>query len=737
MMSHGMKLRYITLYFIFISFFLPYKVFAAPIDVSIDASRPIGKVPDFFSASIWLARIDKNEHMLKQFFMENRPATVQFTILSLKGSKSLEDYNRLLRKEFTTDIAIFIFKKIKEYNALPVIGFETGIMPSWLSSRSGDKRKATKYDWWTIEMLSPPKDYDLWAKVVENTLNFFIKEFSLQKIGLWIGHEPDQYWLGTDKSFFRFYEYAAKAAKKTNKDILVGGIGTADATSEKGACNYSIYTEEAKGLCHKEGGWRTNAYSMIKNFIEYVAKKKVPVDFINWHSFGVEPWRFSEVKKDINTWIQKVGIKNRVYLYVSDWTYWKNQYPADYLDTEESAAYIINALWRMYEAGIDWHGHDFDISDPPRETDIYLKHKNSEFIGDWPLFTRNGVIKPSYNAFKILNWAVKGDGNETRKLLLTEFPEDKGITALSTITKDKQKLFILISNHIPQEKRISGYLAHELKTFVKREGMKQKENWINTWLEEKKQQKQVSYIDSPSTKKELLNYMDQVYNCIVREEIEGCKNMTVPNLKDSENKKIGEVVNEALKSRNESRSIRVDISNLSLGREAYLTTYKIDNNHANACSYNKKTESNKDIKTMCGIEGAIDKETRGALKEASLRARTAAEKELLASGFKNEDIEILDITLKECNAANIHPGKCLEKLAFPGQKKEAIKQAYSTYQKMNRETYNGKIEAINKWQEISIEGTKKVETITIDNNSLAINMSMEPNSVVLLILQKK
>lgn len=735
-MFHGMKLRYITVYFIFIFFFLPYKVFAAPIDISLDASRPIGKVPDFFSASIWLARIDKNEHMLKQFFMENRPATVQFTILSLKGSKSLEDYNRLLRKEFTTDIAIFIFKKMKEYDALPVIGFETGIMPSWLSSRSGDKRKATKYDWWTIEMLSPPKDYDLWAKVVENTLNFFIKEFNLQKIGLWIGHEPDQYWLGTDKSFFKFYEYAARTAKKINKDILVGGIGTAVARSEKAACNYSIYTEATRRLCYKEGEWRTNADPMIKNFIEYVAEKKIPIDFINWHSFGVDSWQFSEITRDINTWIYSAGIKNKVFLYISDWTYWKNQYPADYLDTEESAAYIINALWHMYEAGIDWHGHDFDISDPPRETNIFIKHKSSEFIGDWPLFTRSGIIKPSYNAFKILYRAMRGDGQEVRKLLRTDFPEYKGITALSTITEDKQKLFILISNHIPQGKRISGYLLHELETLLKREGMKQKENWLNTWVKEKKQQKQISYIDSPSEKKELLTYMDQVYNCIIKEEIEGCKKMTSAFLKDSENKKIGEAVNRVVKFRNESGFIRIHISKLSLGREAYLTTYKIDGNHANACSYNKKTEYNKDSRTICGIEGSIDRGIQEALKEASLKARAVAEKELLASGFKHEDIKTLDMAIKECKAADIPPGKCLGKLAFSDKKKDAIKQAYSTYQRVKTETYNAKTEAINNWKEISIEATKKVEKIAINNNSLEINMPMKPNSLVLLILQK-
>ena len=64
-------------------------------------------------------------------------------------------------------------------------------------------------------------------------------------------------------------------------------------------------------------------------------------------------------------------------------------------------------------------------------------------------------------------------------------------------------------------------------------------------------------------------------------------------------------------------------------------------------------------------------------------------------------------------------------------------EKYVTYQKMKREIYNGKIETINNWQEISIEATKKVENITIDNNSVAINMHMEPNSVVLLILQKK
>ena len=182
----------------------------------------------------------------------------------------------------------------------------------------------------------------------------------MNNLGYLIGHEPNIEWAGDEQSLFEYYAVTARAAKAVDSSILVGGLGPWSFSSSRPPCNHSGFSAAAKTLCQHEDWTDPDAGPLLDQFTNYVVANNLPLDFLNWHSLGVAPlWLEAEL----------AGVKQRlaakdlgnVKLFPSDWTYWEGPYPSGYLDTAETASYIPSALAHMWLAGVDWHGHDFDV----------------------------------------------------------------------------------------------------------------------------------------------------------------------------------------------------------------------------------------------------------------------------------------------------------------------------------------------------------------------------------------
>lgn len=172
----------------------PFYTFSETIEMKVDAAKGLGPVPDLFSSSIWIVKAN-NRHNIERFFKDNHPKAIQFTFdLFLPKTKSLEDYKQKFKNEFfhPSGIPYLVVQKAKEADAELIVGFDPFTIPAWLSLRQGDKRPAfTHESWWTIEQLSPPRDFKLWGEVVGFALSFLRNELGVKKLGFFVGHEPN------------------------------------------------------------------------------------------------------------------------------------------------------------------------------------------------------------------------------------------------------------------------------------------------------------------------------------------------------------------------------------------------------------------------------------------------------------------------------------------------------------------------------------------------------------------
>jgi xylan 1,4-beta-xylosidase len=83
----------------------------------------------------------------------------------------------------------------------------------------------------------PPKDYKKWGDLVYNWVKHSVERYGKKEVESWyweVWNEPNGYWKGTKKEFFKLYDYAADGVKRALPTAKIGGLNIA-ATSSKGA----------------------------------------------------------------------------------------------------------------------------------------------------------------------------------------------------------------------------------------------------------------------------------------------------------------------------------------------------------------------------------------------------------------------------------------------------------------------------------------------------------------------
>ncbi len=723
-------------YIFIFSYILLFFVEAYAVEINIDASKDTGPVPKIFGSSIWLTHVEKrDEYAFEKFLKENRPTVIHFTIARiLRDSNSYTAFQSRLKQYFTSKNISLLTDIVKKKNIKLIVGFDPRPMPSWLSSRSGDSRPVSGIARITIESVSPPQDIQLWKKVVKFTLNFLFKDQNIKNLGFYVGHEPnDREWAGNEEAFFKYYKAAAEAAKEVNKNISVGGIGTWSVEAKKESCEK--YSDHAEKICRKEGGWSDpGGEPMIKNFLNYVARHNVPLDFINWHSFRAFPPNLKENASMISDWIKEAGLNRKsIVLFPSDWTFWAMHaagYPADYLDTEETAAYIINALYNMWVAGIEWAGHDFNVKNPSKENIVRRKRDNSTFIGDWHLVTKDGIIKPSYNSFKTLTKLLEPDNGSTGMINVKQ-PSDKRVIAVSTINKENNTVKTLISNFTPTDINLFHFyltahlkenkstdIATNLESLIKcvrkkkRDGVKLDEKIISSCLNQ-----------YPDKERELLGNIAEGYKCFMATDPERCIKSIISEAEKQGNTELLPVLTYIEDNLSEI-DVKVNYQNLAFDGKVSITTYKIDADNSNACRLNKLSEPRKTL-TSCGINGLIDKKVRNARQNSKIQAF----KEYCSSidDMKGKEDEIIQY-LRKCQSSK-NKRDCYKKV----QKKFNIQKSdLNKIKELSDIKYSDYIESINEMEGVSFEKSAEKSYKELKDNKFDLTFKMKPNSIILI-----
>ena len=391
--------------------------------------------PGFFTTSPHL-------DVVKQKVLEEqtRPGTIELYIWhkTITPSKDLQD----------------LVHKLTDWNELALafnnrgwrIVIEICGMPLWLSSNTSLEDFNNEHQH-PRGFHYPPKDYQQWAEVVGAIVNHFNHRLGLDAYyKIW--GEPDwDWWSGTEAEYFKLYRYAALGAKRADPRARVGGPSVSGWNSIKS--NHLQLSLKSR--------------PMLYNFIQYcritplpeLGLAKLPIDFLIWHAFNLDPlsdFSYRDPAETSRRWLQEAGYDPHTEILIGEWNTWEKKdnitghsFSSQGHDTHFAAAYLAASLIAMAKADITYHCF------------AYLEDwlTGPEFAGDFGLFTKKGIIKPSYNAMRLFNLL----GNQA---LAVHIQEDPFIMAVAS--KDQERITLLLTQFIPTETMLLRSIGRALRT---------------------------------------------------------------------------------------------------------------------------------------------------------------------------------------------------------------------------------------------------------------------------------
>ena len=114
---------------------------------------------------------------------------------------------------------------------------------------------------WYKQNVSPPKDWGKWDDLVMAFTKHLVDRYGIDEVASWyfeVWNEPNiDFWAGEPKqdTYWQLYDHIARAVKKVNSQLRVGGPATA-------------------------------AAAWVDAFIKHCTDNNVPVDFVSSHAYG-------------------------------------------------------------------------------------------------------------------------------------------------------------------------------------------------------------------------------------------------------------------------------------------------------------------------------------------------------------------------------------------------------------------------------------------------------------------
>jgi xylan 1,4-beta-xylosidase len=270
-----------------------------------------------------------------------------------------------------------IYDGLLENRVRPFV--ELSFMPKKLAS---DPKALHAF--WYKQNVSAPKDWDRWEQLIENLTRHLVERYGIDEVAQWyfeVWNEPNiDFWAGDPKeaTYYELYDRAARAIKRVNPRLRVGGPATAQAA------------------------W-------VDRFLAHCKEKDVPVDFVSTHVYGndtAEDVFGTHDKIPRNEMVCRAVKKVHEQILASSfpkmpliWT----EYNADYsnqpqvTDSAYMGPFLANTIHEcdgMTEMMSYWA-----FSDVFEEQGVV----KTPFYGGFGIIAERGIPKPAFNDFALLH----------------------------------------------------------------------------------------------------------------------------------------------------------------------------------------------------------------------------------------------------------------------------------------------------------------------------------------------
>jgi xylan 1,4-beta-xylosidase len=378
---------------------------ADPLSLAVSAKAKGNKLEHYWSKCVGAGRANEGlrANWLEQLALAKKECGFQY----LRFHGLFHDDMFVYREEdgkpvFNWQYIDELFDRMLDTGIRPFV--ELGFFPGAISE------KPTCF-WWGGHG-TPPENLDRWKLLVENFVKHCLARYGADEVHQWyfeVWNEPNLggFWNGTQAQYFDLYKTTAQAIKAIDPALRVGGPATSsyhpeEAVYEQLKSKKEITAEDFIGIECK-GPW-------IEDFLAYCSAEKLPVDFVSSHPYptsypidsagnGIEISRPVTCTYTDIQWLRKAIAKSTYAnseIHLTEWS--SSPSPRDYThDYLQAATYIV-------KVNLDCEGLTDSLS-YWTFTDIIEEGGagDSIFHGGFGLINFQGIVKPAFHAYRMLN----------------------------------------------------------------------------------------------------------------------------------------------------------------------------------------------------------------------------------------------------------------------------------------------------------------------------------------------
>ncbi|CAH8281473.1 xylan 1,4-beta-xylosidase [Mariniflexile fucanivorans] len=304
-----------------------------------------------------------------------------------------------------------LFDRMLDLNVKPFV--ELAFLPTPLAAENSK----TQF-WWKANITPDESKYGEWHNLVKAFTQHCVDRYGIDEVLTWyfeVWNEPNLHYGffdGTKSQYFELYKQSVKAVRSVDNRLKVGGPsssnfvadGRYDGEVESRSGDLITFTADNINDLEWKGAW-------IEDFLKYCTKEKLPVDFVSTHPYPTDyPFnpttgKGKDFSRNVNStktdmeWLNSV-IKKSAYpnaeIHLTEWNTSPNSRDAMH-DFLPPAAYIT-------KVNLDCIGLANSLAFWTF-TDIFEEKGGGEsiFHGGFGMINYQGLVKPSYHAYRMLH----------------------------------------------------------------------------------------------------------------------------------------------------------------------------------------------------------------------------------------------------------------------------------------------------------------------------------------------
>lgn len=304
-----------------------------------------------------------------------------------------------------------VFDRLLDLNVKPFV--ELAFLPTSMAAENSK----TQF-WWKAKVTPKEDTFEKWHDLVKTFTQHCVNRYGIDEVLTWyfeVWNEPNLYpffWDGTKSQYFNMYKESALAVKSVDERLKIGGPSTSnfvpdarfDSEITNNEVSEAVFNTDDINALEWHGVW-------IEDFLKYCEKENLPVDFVSTHPYptdyafnpetgkGRGLTRFVRSLKLDLEWLNKTIAKSAypdAEIHLTEW----NTSPSSrdkMHDLLPAAAYIVKSNLECIGLTNSLAFWTF--------TDIFEEKGGgaSIFHGGFGMINYQGLVKPSYHAYRMLN----------------------------------------------------------------------------------------------------------------------------------------------------------------------------------------------------------------------------------------------------------------------------------------------------------------------------------------------